>query len=114
MPDKLPPTRQDDVVDDLHGVMVADPYRWLENGDSEETQSWVAAQNRLTESALGRVPQRAAIHASLDRLLTTGSVSAPVVRGNRYFYQRRDGRLDQPVLVVREGETGGERTIVDP
>ena len=114
MPEQPPPAREDDVVEELHGVAVADPYRWLENGESEETQAWVAAQNRLTESTLGRVPQRAAIYASLDRLLTTGSVSAPVVRGNRYFYQRRDGRLDQPVLVVREGETGRERTILDP
>jgi prolyl oligopeptidase len=111
---KPPLARRDDLVETLHGVPVADPYRWLEDGESEETRSWVEQQNQLTRSVLDAIPQRPAIHRQLDRLLTTGSVSTPVVRGQRYFYQRRDGRLDQPVLVVRDGEDGPERTIVDP
>ena len=98
---RAPSTRVDDVVDVLHGVAVADPYRWLEDGESAETRQWVAAQNAFTRSNLDALPERGAIHAALDRLLTTGSVSAPVLRGARAFYQRRSGRLDQPVLMLR-------------
>jgi len=107
-------TRRGDVVDILHGIAVPDPYRWLEDGESAETREWVAAQNAITRSTLEARPERAAIHAALDRLLTTGSVGAPVLRGERSFYTRRSGRLDQPVLVLREGTGGPERVIVDP
>ena len=109
-----PGARSEDVVDVLHGVPVADPYRWLENADSAETRAWVDAQNAFTRAALDAVPGRDAIHARLDSLLTTGSVGTPVLRGARYFYQRRGGRLDQPVLVVRDGTDGAERVVVDP
>jgi prolyl oligopeptidase len=114
MPLDNPRTRQEDVVDTLHGVEVADPYRWLEDGESSETHSWVDMQNERTRRFLAAVPQRESIRARLDTLFTTGWVSAPVLRGTRYFYQRRDGRLDQPILVVRDGADGQERTILDP
>jgi prolyl oligopeptidase len=115
-----PRTRTEDVVDILHGVPVADPYRWLEDGESAETRHWVDAQNAFTRARLDVLPEREAIHAALDRLLTTGSVGAPVLRGARSFYQRRSGRADQPVLVLRqarhERKVGGEeeRVVVDP
>jgi len=109
-----PRTRTEDVVDILHGVAVADPYRWLEDGQSTETRQWVAAQNAFTRSVLDALPEPEAIHATLDRLLTTGSVSTPELRGARFLYQRRGGRLDQPVLVLRDGVKGEERVIVDP
>jgi prolyl oligopeptidase len=101
-------------VEVLHGVAVADPYRWLEDGDSPETRAWVEAQNEFTRSVLDGLPQRSAIHARLDTLLTTGAVTTPVLRGARRFYQRRDGRMDQPRLVVRDGPDGAERTTIDP
>ena len=109
-----PPTRAEDLVEVLHGVPVADPYRWLEDGESAETRAWVEAQNAFTRSVLEALPQRAAIHARLDELLTTGAVTTPLLRGTRRFYQRRDGRLDQPLLIVRDGPGGAERTIIDP
>ncbi|HEV7663411.1 MAG TPA: prolyl oligopeptidase family serine peptidase [Chloroflexota bacterium] len=109
-----PATRRDDVVDVLHGRKVADPYRWLEDGDAPETRSWVAAQNAFTRATLDGLPDRPAIHARLDGLLTTGAVSTPALRGERAFYQRRGGRADQPVLLVRDGTDGAERAIVDP
>jgi prolyl oligopeptidase len=112
---RAPDTRRDDsVVELLHGVEVADPYRWLEDGDAEETRAWVAAQNAFTRAHLDAAPGREHIHARLDQLLTTGAVSAPVIRGQRHFYQRRDGRSDQPVLVVRDTPSAEERVILDP
>ncbi len=98
----------------LHGVPVADPYRWLEDGESSETRGWVDAQNAFTRAVLDALPQRESIHATLDALLTVGSVGPPELRGERSFYLRRRGRLDQPVLVLRDGPDSAERVIVDP
>jgi len=101
-------------VDILHGVPVADPYRWLEDGTSEETRQWVEGQNAFTRAVLGGLPQTEAIRARLDELFTVGAVGTPVLRSARAFYQRRDGRADQPVLVMRDGPNGEERPVVDP
>jgi prolyl oligopeptidase len=102
------------VVEVLHGVEIADPYRWLEDGETDETRTWVDAQNATTRAVLESIPQREAIHTRLDELLTTGAVGTPEVRGTRFFYQRRDGRLDQPLLVMRDGVGGQEQTLLDP
>jgi prolyl oligopeptidase len=101
-------------VETIHGQTVADPYRWLEDGASDETRAWVAAQNAFTRSVLDVLPNRAAIEARLGELMSTGLVGTPVLRGERAFYQRRDGQADQPVLVVRDSPEAAERTIVDP
>ena len=58
-----PPTRRDDVAELLHGERVVDPYRWLEDGESEETRAWTAAQNALTERYLAGVSARYAIRS---------------------------------------------------
>lgn len=109
-----PPAPADDVVELLHGDPVADPYRWLEDGDSEATQRWTAAQNALTERYLAAVPERAAIRTRLEELLAIGSLGVPTPVRGRYFYQRRDGRQNQPVLYVRDGLDGPDRVAVDP
>src|SRR4030081_887868 len=98
----LPRTRDQELIETLHGVPVADPYRWLEDGESAETREWVDAQNAFTQSVLESLPPREAIHSALESLLTVGSVGTPTLRGTRAFYQPRHGRLDQPVLVLRE------------
>ena len=108
----LPPSRTDPVVDTLHGDEVVDPYRWLEQTDAPEVRAWVAAQNAHTRAAIESLPAHEPIRARLDELLTAGSVSAPVPRGGRCFYQRRSGQMDQPVLLVREG--GVDRVLLDP
>ncbi|HOX18090.1 MAG TPA: hypothetical protein PKW82_06505, partial [Spirochaetales bacterium] len=56
---RYPETRKDSTVDDYFGTPVADPYRWLEDDNSEETKAWVAAQNRVTEEWLSGIPSRA-------------------------------------------------------
>src|SRR2546421_4552689 len=109
-----PPTRQEHVVDTLHGVAIVDPYRWLEDGESAETRTWVESQNERTRQFLASLPQMAAIRARLEDLFTTGAVGTPILRGRRSFYERRDERQDQPVLVVRDGADREEKTILDP
>ncbi len=109
-----PPTRTSDTVDELHGEAIPDPYRWLEDGDSPATQEWTRQQNALTERYLGAWPGRETIRRRLDQLLAIGALGVPSPVRGRYFYQRRDGRQDQPVLYVRRGVDGEDRVLVDP
>ena len=109
-----PATRTVDSAETLHGQTIPDPYRWLEDGDSAETRAWTEAQNALTERYLASTPARAAIRRRLDELLAIGAISAPTPAHGRYFYQRREGRQNQPVLYVREGVDGPDQVAVDP
>ena len=109
-----PPALREDEAEELHGETIPDPYRWLEHGDDPRTQAWTAAQNALTEELLEGVPGRERIRARLDELLSIGALSAPEPVRGRYFYQRRDGRQNQPVLYVREGLAAPDRVLIDP
>lgn len=111
---KYPVSRVEKVVDNIHGVDVPDPYRWLEKGDDPAVVDWAAQQNALTRSVLDAVPGRAGIRQRLDSLLDIGAVGVPAVRKHRYFYTRREGKQDQAVLYVRDGLRGTDRVLIDP
>jgi prolyl oligopeptidase len=101
-------------VDVRHGVFVRDPYRWLEDGDAEEVRRWSEAQGRHTRASLEAIPFTAAIRQRLRVLFSIGLVSAPAIRGDRYFHQRRTGDQEQPVLYLRRGRRGEDRVLLDP
>jgi prolyl oligopeptidase len=109
-----PATRVAPTRDTLHGVAIEDPYRWLESVDAAEVRAWIDVQNGLTRSTLDALPSRAAIHERLRELLAIGTLSTPSVRGHRYFYSRREGEQNQPILYVRDGVDGPDRVLVDP
>lgn len=111
---RYPATRTDHIVDELHGERIPDPFRWLEDSESLETLAWTEAQNATTRSYLDAVPARPAIQRRLEQLLAIGAVSAPTPTKGRYFYQRRDGTQNQPVLYVRDGVDGEDRALLDP
>jgi prolyl oligopeptidase len=112
-----PPTRTENVVENLHGVEVRDPYRWLENGESAEVRAWIEAQNHYLRARLDAVPGRKWLEERLWRWQESGSLGSPVVRGQgrhtRLFYTRREGKQNQPVLYVRQGANGKDRVLVD-
>ena len=83
----MPKTRTENVVETVHGVEVADPYRWLENGASEEVKGWTAAQNAYTRSVLDRVPGRNVIKRELERVLRTGDRGIAYCRAPRQRVQ---------------------------
>ncbi|MDE2976760.1 MAG: S9 family peptidase, partial [Acidobacteriota bacterium] len=101
-PVEYPDTRIVDQVDDYFGVQVADPYRWLEDLDGEETAAWVAAQNAVAEPFLGALPGREAIEERLRAIWNYERWSTPGKRGERYFYSHNDGLQDQSVVYVAE------------
>jgi prolyl oligopeptidase len=111
---KYPPTSKSDVAEVLHGETIPDPYRWLEDGDHPDTRRWTDAQNALTRTYLDAVPGRDELHRRLDQLLAIGAIGVPTPVRGRYFYQRRDGRQNQPVLYVRVGLRGEDRALIDP
>jgi prolyl oligopeptidase len=98
----------------LHGVKIVDNYRWLEDGESPDTQKWVAEEMAYTQSVLDPLPGRDAIHRRLSELLSIGNITQPEIGGKYYFYTRREGMQNQPVLYVREGVDGKDRVLVDP
>ena len=110
---RYPPARRLDLVERLHGFEVADPYRWLEDPGSEETEVWSRAQDELLAGWLDGRPGREATRRRLERLLGAGLVTVPVVRGGLAFFERRRGDQQHPVLLAREPD-GSERPLVDP
>ncbi|WP_142049281.1 prolyl oligopeptidase family serine peptidase [Pseudonocardia kunmingensis] len=102
-----------DLVEDLHGHRVADPYRWLEDADDPRTREWSAAQDAVTGAHLERLPGRDGLAATLTALLSAGSVSAPLWRAGRRFATRREPGQEHAVLLVREPD-GAERVLLDP
>ncbi len=111
---KPPKTRVDNVVEEIFGQKVEDPYRWLEDTESEETDKWVDEQNQYTRSALDSLPVRQKIRERLEELFSIGYIGAPQVHKGRYFYTKREGKQNQLVLYVREGIKGKEKVLIDP
>jgi prolyl oligopeptidase len=109
-----PATRRDDVVDRLHGVAVADPYRWLEDAGEPEVTTWMTAQDRYTRARLAKLPGRDALAARLAEVFYFDAIGAPVQRGGRAFYTRKRKDQEKAVLYTKLGERGGERVLLDP
>jgi prolyl oligopeptidase len=108
-----PASRIADIAETYHGIVVGDPYRWLENPDSEETRTWVAAQNALTAAVLSG-PLRGSLVRRLTELHDYPRTSAPLKRRHRYFLLHNTGLQDQPVLYVSEAGAGAPRVLIDP
>ena len=110
---KYPAARLSNTVDDYHGTLVPDPYRWLEDPDSPETVGWVEAQNELTRSIVDG-PKRDALVTRLTEAYNFPRTSVPARRGRNYFFTHNTGLQDQPVLYVQEGLDGPRRVLIDP
>jgi prolyl oligopeptidase len=123
-----PAARRLDLVEDLHGRPVADPYRWLEDAAADETEAWSTAQDalyaahreRLAAGPLAEGPlSTGPLTERLAALLGAGFVGAPAWRGDRRFFARRTGDQEHAVVVVAEPDPAApgaerERVLVDP
>ncbi len=116
-----PPTRKSDQVDNYHGTVVADPYRWLEDPDSEETRVWVEAQNQVTSAYLTEIPAREKIKQRLTKLWDYAKYSIPFKEGEslkngggeRYFYFKNDGLQNQSVLYTLKTLDAEAKVLLD-
>jgi prolyl oligopeptidase len=109
-----PAAPRGDVVDEHHGVRVADPYRWLEDADSPATQAWIEAQNNVTRGWLEQVEERPALVKRLTELWDYERYGLPELHGGRWFVTRNDGLQNQAVLYELDSLDGELRVLLDP
>ena len=109
-----PHTHQDNQIDRYHGMEVKDPYRWLENPDSEATKAWVTEQNKLTFGYLAQIPVREKIKQRITQLWDYEKFDIPFKLGNRYFYFKNDGLQNQSVLYTLKSLDDEPQVLLDP
>ena len=108
-----PETAKVDTVDTYFGTEVADPYRWLEDDRSPETEDWVRRQNAVTFGYLDGIPYREALRQRLEKLWNYEKLGTPFKEGGKTYFYKNDGLQDQYVL-YRQGETGDPEVFLDP
>lgn len=111
---KYPETKKVDVVDDYFGTKVADPYRWLEDDNSEETARWVIEQNKVTDEYLSRIPFLDKLKTRFEKLYNYPKYGAPFRAGDKYYFFKNDGLQNQSVMYVKDKLDGEARMFFDP
>jgi len=111
---QYPETKRVDVVDDYFGTKVADPYRWLEDDNSEETKAWVKAENEVTFKYLKKIKARKKIEKRLTELWNYEKYGLPWKEGGRYFFSKNDGLQNQYVLYVQNTLDAEPEVLLDP
>ncbi|MFN6535056.1 MAG: prolyl oligopeptidase family serine peptidase [Nostoc sp. EkiNYC01] len=109
-----PSSHKSNQVDNYHGTLVTDAYRWLENPDSQETRIWIEAQNKVTFGYLSEIPAREKIKQRLTKLWDYEKYSIPFKEGERYFYFKNDGLQNQSVLYTLKSLDAEPRVLLDP
>lgn len=111
---QYPTTKKGETVEDYHGTKVADPYRWLEDDNSEETKAWVQAQNKVTFDYLATLPQRDKIKKRLEELWNYPRYSSPSKKNEYYYFYKNDGLQNQAVLYRQKGLDGKPEEFLNP
>ena len=109
-----PPSQVEVVTEVLHGVPVTDPYRWLEDQDSQRTRQWLSAQTRYARSYLDSIPNRERIRERIRQLLDVETYDSLQKVGTQYFFRKRVAGQEQPCICLREGRDGSDQILVDP
>ena len=101
---EYPEAKRQDVEDTLHGQVVADPYRWLENPKSESVAEWTGANDKLARKVLSELPEREALKKRFKELLYRDEISIPYKRGDSYFYSRRHQDKEKRIVYIKTGD----------
>ena len=109
-----PQARRLDPQDTLFGVRVADPYRWLEDGASDEVKAWVDAEDALARAQLSKLPGRGALAARMKELFYVEALGTPERRGGRFFLAKREAGKEKFAVVWRESRDGADKILLDP
>lgn len=111
---KYPETKKENQTDNYFGTTVADPYRWLENDNSEETKQWVGQQNEVTFSYLDKIPYRKQWFNELESLNNYPKYSSPFRNHDYFYFYKNDGLQNQSVLYRQVGLNGQPELVLDP
>jgi prolyl oligopeptidase len=111
---KYPDTKKENVVDDYNGAKVEDPYRWLEDDNSEQTKAWVKEENKVTFDYLSRIPYRDRIKKRIEEMWNYPKYGAPFQKGDHYYFQKNDGLQNQSVWFTQKGLSGKPEVFIDP
>jgi len=109
-----PESKIETVVDTLHGTVIEDNYRWLEDQESPATRAWIESQNKYAQSIVESLPHREQLAERYAELLKSDRGSTPYERGGRFFQYKRAADQDLYTLCVRDGLDGEDRVLVDP
>lgn len=91
--------RDERIVDTIHGVQIPDPYRWLEDPDSEETRNFVDEQNKITQPYLESCSQWEKINGKLTKLWNYPKYNCPYKYGDKYFFYMNSGLQNQKYVI---------------
>jgi prolyl oligopeptidase len=111
---RYPETKKENVADDYNGVKVEDPYRWLEDDNSEQTKAWVQEENKLTFDYLSKIPYREKIKKRIEEMWNYPKYGAPFRKGDYYYFTKNDGLQNQNVWYQQKGMTGKPQVFMDP
>lgn len=109
-----PTAKKTDTVDVYFGHQVADPYRWLEDDNSPETEAWVEAENKITFDYLSKIPFRNKLEEHLKEIWNYPKYRVPFKKGNRYFLFKNDGIQNQDVLYMMNDLESEPELLLDP
>ena len=111
---RYPKTPQTEVVDIYNGVKVADPYRWLEDDNSDMTKQWVQEQNKVTFDYLATIPFRDKVKKRLEQLWNYPKYSSPFKKADYYYFFKNEGLQNQSILYRQKGLEGGPEEFLNP
>ena len=111
---KYPDTKKVDTVTNYFGTEVKDPYRWLEDDRSEETEEWVKAENKVTYDYLAKIPYRKDLNERLTELWNYEKLGAPFTEGDYDYFYKNDGLQNQYVIYRKKGDDGEAELFLDP
>lgn len=109
-----PVTKKIEQVDAYFGVKVEDPYRWLEDEQSEDIKNWVEEQNKVTFSYLENIPFREKLRQRITEVYNYPKYSSPFRAGEYYFFYKNDGLQNQSVIYIQKGLDGEPEVFIDP
>ena len=111
---QYPQAAKDGTVDTYFGTKVSDPYRWLENDTSAQTAAWVAAENKVTNTYLSKIPFRGKLLKRLTEVANYEKVSAPRKHNDKWYFYKNNGLQNQSVCYVMDQLGGEPRVFLDP
>ena len=111
---EYPVVKKVDHVDEYFGTKVEDPYRWMEDDNTEEIKDWVKRENEVTFSYLDKISFRDKIRTRLSEIWNYPKYTAPFKVGDYYMFYKNDGMQNQSVLYIQKGINGTPEVFLDP